>query len=286
MSVDDQNLPSDRLARELIDLYRRAQANLAVEITRLVAAGRETTAANRRRQLAAVLAYLHKLGVDTDPLAEQVVRQAVRDGNLLAVESSHAIGITAMTVSERSFAAVNEQAIRVATGQLVGRLKDARVATGRAINDVFARATRRTVVRALLGEAGSPDTATRAMVRELVQAGQTAFTDTAGRQWKLERYANMAVRTATRQAVVEGQINRLAAGGIDLARVSTHANSCDVCKQYEGRLITLSGNLDPLFGEIPADGPLPPFHPNCRHTILAVSRRVEAVRREGMATNA
>ena len=77
----------------------------------------------------------------------------------------------------------------------------------------------------------------------------------------------MAIRTETRHAVVEGQVNRLAAHGIDLVRVSRHASACPICQPHEGKLIDLAGGTSVFQGEAVASGPLPPYHPRCRHTI-------------------
>jgi hypothetical protein len=98
--------------------------------------------------------------------------------------------------------------------------------------------------------------------------------------WKLKDYAEMATRTTTREAVVHGQVNRLLAHGVSLVRISEHADSCPQCQPFQGRLIDLSGTITEFQGEAVADGPLPPIHPRCRHTIIGVSVMVEQVRQQ------
>jgi hypothetical protein len=122
-------------------------------------------------------------------------------------------------------------------------------------------------------------------IKRTVMKGGAGFVDKAGRQWALSDYADMAVRTTTREAVVQGSIARMASHGVDLARVTTHASSCPVCKPWEGRLVTLDGHTTDFAGEavtdlssLPNGGP--PFHPRCRHTIAPVASRIETLRRE------
>ena len=101
-----------------------------------------------------------------------------------------------------------------------------------------------------------------------------------------ELYAEMVVRTTTRQAVVQGQVDRMASHGVNLARVSTHSSSCPICIPLEGKLISLDGTVSEYQGEPVADSSsLPPLHPNCRHTIYPVVAAVDATR-ERMAANA
>lgn len=280
MALNPQDLPSDRLADQLARIYEQAQQNLAHEVELLIRTGQIETRRQRRLQLAALLRYLDEIGHQTDPTARQLIGQAFDDGGVLAIESATTAGHVGLQVTEQAFASVNREAVKVASDLLLGRLKDARVAVGRSIDDAFAKATRQTTVRALLGELGSAQTAQKALARRLSAQGYTAFVDSAGRNWKLGTYAKMAVRTATREAVVEAQINRFAAHGVDLARISTHGSSCPICGPLEGRLISLGGDTLPFQGEPVASGPFPPFHPNCRHTIFAVSRFAEGVRRE------
>jgi hypothetical protein len=177
---------------------------------------------------------------------------------------------------------------------ILGRLDAARQTVGRTVDDLYARAGRRAALRAVLGEAGSPEAAKRRMfadlmrdraVRRMVNEGGFGFVDKAGKRWALDTYSEMAVRTVTREAVVQGAIARMASHGIDLARVSSHASACAICVPWQGRLVSLDGQRPDYEGEavtdlssLPNGGP--PFHPNCRHTLQPVSVAVEDFRRQ------
>lgn len=272
MTLNPDSLPSDRQARRLIRLYAEAQRTIIMQVEAAVRSGRLATARLRRLQLSAVLAYLDQIGAETDPLARQIVAQAHTDGAALANKDIARLGAQTGPVSEATFAAVNREAVQASTDALTGRLSAARQTVGRTVDDMFRRQGLEQTARALLGTEGSVPTASRRLARQLAAHGQTAFVDSAGRQWSLARYAEMAVRTTTRQAVVAGQVNRLAAHGVNLVEISAHASPCKICAPMEGRLIDLTGQMTEYQGQpVSGDTPLPPFHPNCRHTIYGIS---------------
>ena len=101
--------------------------------------------------------------------------------------------------------------------------------------------------------------------------GPVGFVDRAGKRWSLDTYAEMVVRTTTREAAVQGSIDRMVSHGVNLARVSVHSDSCDICKPYEGRLVSLDGQITDYQGESVMDAStIPPYHPNCEHSLSPV----------------
>lgn len=287
MATDPRALPSDKTVRRLLALYTEAQRELAAQVRAALLAGNLDTARRRAMQLAAAQDVLDQLGYRADPLARQAVLEASLDGASMAADGIRKIGVTLTPAGERSFAAVNAQAVATMQDSIVASLQGARSTVGRQIGDLYAREQRRQAMRALLGAEGSPQAARRRLAQRLASRGATGFVDKAGRRWALSDYSDMAVRTVTREAVVQGSVARMAAHGIQLARVSQHASSCDICKPYEGRLLDLAGNTTDFEGEPVMDAStLPPFHPRCRHTIQPVAARVERVRRELAAQGA
>lgn len=280
MALNPENLPSDKLVREVVEIYTRAQRELASMILRAIADGKVDTPRQRRIQYRKVVEFLESIGQQADPLAARAVERAFEDGaQLVQPDIERVAGPSISPVAEAAFFAVNREAMLSTQEALLDRMVEARRTVGRSVNDVFRRKTLEVTSHALLGSAGSPQKASRKLQRLLVDEGRTSFVDKAGRRWKLASYTEMAVRTTTREAVVQGQVNRLAAHGINLVRVSTHGSDCDVCGPFEGRLIDLAGSMTEFQGEAVASGPLPPFHPNCRHTIMGVSQLAENVRR-------
>ncbi len=249
---------------------------------------RAERAEQRRLQLAAVLAILDQLGAYADPAARELVANAYQQGADRAAEQIAGLRIDAPEVPG-SFAGVSADAVKALQDSMVGNLRAARETVGRQVNDIYAKAGRRAALRAILGAEGSPQSARRQLARDLltdpeiarsVAQGGAAFVDRAGKRWSLEAYTGMAIRTTTREAVVQGAVARMVSHNVTLGRIATHEGPCDICKQYIGRLVDLSGDTSEFDGEAVMSGPLPPFHPRCRCNVSPVSVRVERVRRE------
>jgi len=96
--------------------------------------------------------------------------------------------------------------------------------------------------------------------------------DSLGREWPLNRYAEVVARTTTREAMTQGTINRLGEHGIQLGQVSTH-NAEDFCRYYENAVVSLNGS-HPVYPPISAINGGPPFHPNCVHVLTPFVERL------------
>ena len=103
----------------------------------------------------------------------------------------------------------------------------------------------------------------REIKKLLGQRGFTALVDRGGKRWKIDRYAEMLVRTHVIKANGAGTRNRLLENKLDLIEISKHAEACPICQPYEGKIFSLSGN-DKKHGKAPEL----PIHPNCRHSYL------------------
>lgn len=119
--------------------------------------------------------------------------------------------------------------------------------------------------------------AQKELVTTLMNDGLTAFVDRGGRRWTLGNYAEMAVRTTSRQSLNAGKLFDNPEQDLYII-VDRHSN-CPICSRYEGRVYSRSGtnpNYPPLweaFGAIDKKGAKGlentylTIHPNCRHTI-------------------
>jgi len=81
------------------------------------------------------------------------------------------------------------------------------------------------------------------------------------RMYNLRSYSEMVAQTTLAQAQTQATIDQCALYENDLVQVSSHGTVCDICKEYEGNIYSLSGN-DPDYPML--DEPCP-FHPNCAH---------------------
>jgi hypothetical protein len=110
---------------------------------------------------------------------------------------------------------------------------------------------------------------TKRLTKMFVEEGITGFrtTDKNGREinTRVEKYAATVVRTKMRDANTQGNVNRYKDANVGLVKISSHHPSCGKCAQYAGKVVSLTGEHKGFMSV--RDIPLPPFHPNCRHTI-------------------
>lgn len=110
----------------------------------------------------------------------------------------------------------------------------------------------------------SIDEVRKEVVDIIGQQGFSTLIDRGGRQWTLKRYSEMVTRHHIIKSGNEGTINRAAEFNVDIVEVSTHGGSCKICTPYEGRKYSLSGQSK----QFPKLDLYPPYHPNCRHSLL------------------
>lgn len=91
----------------------------------------------------------------------------------------------------------------------------------------------------------------------------------AGSKWlPLDYYTELVARTATRQATVQGTIDRLSDNGLDLTEVVGPRDTCEICQEFVGQVYSISGKSDTYPPLSEAMGG-PPYHPNCEHGLGA-----------------
>lgn len=162
----------------------------------------------------------------------------------------------------------------------------------RAVVDTYRNVVSRVAAGPLLGIETRRQASQRAL-DQLARRGVSGFTDRAGRNWELASYAEMAVRSVTARAAIEGHTDALAEIGVGLVIVSDAPLECPLCAQWEGEILTLSGPPGPqtlrVEHAIQPEGLFTPtrtlvvhvagsliearaaglFHPNCRHSLSA-----------------
>jgi hypothetical protein len=154
----------------------------------------------------------------------------------------------------------------------------------RAVPDAYRAIVARVSGGTLLGATTRRQAAQRAL-DAFAQRGITGFVDSAGRSWEIASYAEMAVRSATGRAAVQGHIDRLEALGQQLVIVSDSPLECPLCRPWEGEILAINGAPGPHTLRLPdarqvgvtravhVAGSLPEaraaglFHPNCRHSL-------------------
>jgi hypothetical protein len=110
--------------------------------------------------------------------------------------------------------------------------------------------------------------AAQSALDRFAQRGITGFVDRSGRRWELESYVETSVRTAAGRAQVAGTLDRLQAADRDLVIVSDHVQECALCRPWEGKVLSITGQ-SPGYPTVAAAQAAGLHHPNCRHSLTA-----------------
>jgi SPP1 gp7 family putative phage head morphogenesis protein len=100
------------------------------------------------------------------------------------------------------------------------------------------------------------------------QLGEERFIVINGRNYRPDKYAELLARTRTREASSQGTINTALRYGVDLVQWDAHAEVCEYCQQFSGRVYSISGADD----SFPQLNEKPPLHPNCRCVLMPITR--------------
>lgn len=186
----------------------------------------------------------------------------------------------------RALSVTQTAAVQQLSANLLGEITEASEEAFKSVQKLYtvgrleADPFRQSALRQVLGKeaAGSGWTgASKKMLQDMQNKGITAFVDKAGREWSLQAYGNMAVRTTARQAQVAAI---LTADDHDLWQIVKIGSTCPVCAALEGRVYSKSGtnpDYPPLtlaFGKVDPAGSddltntYLNIHPNCLHSLI------------------
>lgn len=162
-----------------------------------------------------------------------------------------------------TFSGINTGAIEALAGATTKTLVDNAVPIVRKVDDIY----RQTV----LAVVGSPLTgvetrieATQRILDKFAKNGITTFDGR--RSYNIASYAETATRTAIGQASVQGHINKMVRMGFDLVQVSDHHEECDLCRPWEGKVLSVNGD-HPDYKALAEAIRAGLFHPNCGHRL-------------------
>ena len=183
------------------------------------------------------------------PIIEEIYNQGSKDAtaNLRKVYNINEI--------TTDFGRIDEATVANYVQALKGNLDSTHLRMLRQTEDVYRQAVSRGVETVLTGSGTRIDGAQR-VLNEFANRGVTGFVDKSGRSWNLKTYSEMATRTVSARARVDGTLNRFQQNGEDLVIVSSHAESCPICDPWEGRILSISGDDEryPSVSEAEADG--------------------------------
>jgi len=277
-----------------VGLYQEAEQAILREITRRLRAGMDAPdwAVTRLGALATLRAATERvLGLVQAAGADQIrstLAAAYRSGQGLAT-----VGLPASLLrgdpDAGRLAAVIQQVPRVAAVEslaaaLVDDIGARHSNVLRHVLDVYREVIQQATAVSIAGGQTRRQAAQHAYQR-LVDQGVTSFVDSAGRRWRLSSYVEMATRTVTQRAAVQGQTDRLTSLGVDTVIVSDSPRECPKCRPWESKILSISGGIRgrvelpsmvgagtvtvDIAGSLAAARAAGLFHPNCSHAARA-----------------
>ena len=115
-----------------------------------------------------------------------------------------------------------------------------------------------------------------ARIREHLETliADASFIEINGRHYQMKKYAQLVARTSLRDAQTKATIELCSRYANDLVQISDHATDCEICQEYEGEIYSISGSHP----KYPPLSESPPFHPNCKHSLLPTSEEAIVAR--------
>lgn len=282
----------EAITRSSVELYREAERAILAEVTRRLAAGLDAPdwAVTRLAALGALRTAVERVlalvaGRAPD-LIHEMLAAAYRSGQGIATRDLPAALLRDLPDLDSAAEVVPRIAvIESLAAALVADTEAVHSSVLRRVLDVYRTVIQQATAVSVAGGMTRRQAAQWAYAR-LVDQGVTSFTDVRGRRWRLSSYVEMAVRTVTQRAAVQGQTDRLQSLGLDLVIISDSPRECELCRPHEGKIYSLSGRtprgrvqVESLVGpgtvtvdvagtldQARADGL---FHPNCTHSARA-----------------
>lgn len=174
-----------------------------------------------------------------------------------------------------------EEAVSAMARAMADQLESMDLLIVRQVQDAYRNAVVRAAAGTLTGATTRLQDA-QSVLDELAGKGLVGFTDKAGRRWGVVGYTEMATRTTTMQAAVQGHLDRLDQAGIPLVIVSDSSRECETCRPWEGKVLSrgpvsalMPNALTGVMERVKVDGTVAEatsaglFHPNCTHNLSA-----------------
>ena len=208
--------------------------------------------------------------------ANQVLQAAHDAGQSQAVTDLEAAGLPATLPTSMG------NAIALTARDILSPLMGIPTVILRSTSDIYQMLMAGPVTMVTTGALTRVDATQEALIR-WARNGIPGFVDKAGRQWSMDAYAEMAVRTGGMNAMREGYASTLTMSGMDLVRVTGHGYTCPKCAKYQGQVLSLTGNTPNgpqrvlhatedrhvtvnVVASIPQATEDGLFHPNCGHS--------------------
>lgn len=262
------------LAKGVLELFTESETILLQRIARSLANGVDSPgwAEAKLLNIQALQREVNSVLLDLSNGVPGAVERAVG----LAYNRGVATAGTELTAAGLAHGAFSEVqptgAVAALVSETLARTEPMLFQIRRAATDIYQQVVTQVVSQTALGTVTRRE-ASRIALTKLAAAGVKGFRDTAGRQWNMASYAEMAVRSATANAMLQGHTDRIQELGIDTVIVSDAPEECKICRPFEGKVLSLSGSTTgrlkdgktvvASLAEAKSKGL---FHNNCRHS--------------------
>lgn len=223
------------LAEAVARIYEGAEVTILRQIAQALAVGVddpwwERDVLQRLQSLRpGVLAELQRV----NPHAAQAIVEALEEAYGVGVLSGFRdLGTQPVPVAQTAAVEALAAATIAKTGEAMPRIL-------RAADDVAGTVVMKVLQGTVTGTTLRRD-ALQAALNGLARAGLQGVQVGRG-QMGLADYARMAVRTGTAQAMIDGHVASLAALDVDLVTVKPGPRACEVCDDWAGKVLTVTG---------------------------------------------
>lgn len=211
---------------------------------------------------------------DLNQEIETLIRTAKTEGEMaqeIAILSAIKKGFPAKKVTDGSYAEFfrpNERKLEALIEATTNDMEKAETAILRMTNDQYRKVIYNAQVYANTG-AGTYEKAVDMATKDFVSAGINCIEYRNGARHTLSDYAEMALRTASKRAYLQGEGTKRQEWGIATVIMNKRGNPCPKCLPFVGKIL-----IDDVWsGGSSRDGPYPLmsdaiaaglYHPNCR----------------------
>lgn len=133
--------------------------------------------------------------------------------------------------------------------------------TAQVYRDIISKTTAKTLVT------GDFQGAIAETAAKWCDQGIPALTDAAGRNWSIEGYIPMVIKSTANNVANQTQFDRLDSYNLDLVEISSHAGARPGCAPYQGRIFSRNGSSKdyPSLDSTTMGQPAGLFGINCHH---------------------
>lgn len=251
--------------KALIDLYKKTALNINKEIL----GATEARQLDLIRTMVKINRELESLGVDAEAWFKRELPQYYNDGGNIALQDLRKLGVE---LEARGATVLNRDAIEALVVDATASYSSGVQGLSRSARSILSNALRQRTTLAIAEGRLTNETrrAISARVEQILsEGGLKAITDRAGKEWTLDNYSEMLVRTKAVEARNQGLTNKMVQYGYDLVQISNHNSKHAACRRWEGKILSITGNTPgyPTLDEAKSAGL---FHPRCQHAMNVI----------------